>query len=118
MLFCFHILSKRTLVGRVFNQRLQIGSLCRTNKVFFIKVSFLKGANICHSFWSDYFIDLETIVLIMAACFSIKNDILVMFSGPFRRFSMLVWQNARADTVRRAMVCDVCFLFSKILYLY
>ena len=35
--------------------------------------------------------------------------------GPFRRFSTRMWQNARANTVWRAMVCDVYFLFSKIL---
>ena len=35
-------------------------------------------------------------------------------TGPFRRFSMHVWQNARINTARRAMVCDVYFPFSKI----
>ena len=35
--------------------------------------------------------------------------------GPFRRFSTHVWQNACANTVMRAMVCDVYFPFSKIL---
>ena len=35
--------------------------------------------------------------------------------GPFRRFSMHVWQNACTNTVRRAMVCDVHFPFSKML---
>ena len=33
--------------------------------------------------------------------------------GAFRRFSTCVWQNARANTVRRAMVCDVYFLSQK-----
>ena len=34
---------------------------------------------------------------------------------PFRRFSIRVWQNAPANTVRRVMVCDVYFPFTKIL---
>ena len=34
---------------------------------------------------------------------------------PFGRFSTRVRQNARANTVRRAMMCDVYFPFSKIL---
>ena len=34
------------------------------------------------------------------------------FSDPFRRFSMHVWQNTGVNTVTRAMVCDVYFLFS------
>ena len=34
--------------------------------------------------------------------------------GPFRRFSMCVWQIAHTNTVRRAMVCNVYFPFSKI----
>ena len=34
-------------------------------------------------------------------------------TGPFRRFSMRMWQNARANTVRRAMECNVYFPFSK-----
>ena len=29
------------------------------------------------------------------------------------RFSTRVWQNARVNTVRRALVCDVYFPFSK-----
>ena len=33
---------------------------------------------------------------------------------PFRRFSTHVWQNARVNTVRRAMVCDVFSPFPKI----
>ena len=33
------------------------------------------------------------------------------------KFSTRVWQNARANTVRRAMVCDVHFPFSKMLTL-
>ena len=36
-------------------------------------------------------------------------------AGPFRRFSTHVWQNARANVVRCAMVCDVYFPFSKTL---
>ena len=36
-------------------------------------------------------------------------------AGPFRRFSMCVWQNACVNTIRRVMVCDVYFTFSKIL---
>ena len=36
-------------------------------------------------------------------------------AGPFRRFSMCVWQNTCANSVRRAMVCDVYFPFSKTL---
>ena len=36
-------------------------------------------------------------------------------TGPFRRFSTRMLQNARANTIRRAMVCDVYFPFSKIL---
>ena len=36
-------------------------------------------------------------------------------SGPFRGFSMRVWQNACVNTVRHAVVCDVFFPFSKIL---
>ena len=35
--------------------------------------------------------------------------------GPFKRFSTRVWQNARANTARRAMLCDVYFSFSRIL---
>ena len=35
--------------------------------------------------------------------------------GPFRKFSTRMWQNACANTVRRAMVCDVYFPFSKFL---
>ena len=41
---------------------------------------------------------------------------LMALPGPFRRFSTRVWQNARANTVGRAMVCDVYFPFSKTLY--
>ena len=36
-------------------------------------------------------------------------------AGPFRRFSMHMWQNAYANTVRYVMVSDVYFPFSKIL---
>ena len=36
-------------------------------------------------------------------------------TGPFRRLLTRVWQKARANAGRRAMVCDVCFPFSKIL---
>ena len=35
--------------------------------------------------------------------------------SPFRKFSTRMWQNARANTVRRAMVCDAYFPFSKFL---
>ena len=38
-------------------------------------------------------------------------------SGPFRRFSTPVWQNAPANIVRRAMVCNVYFPFLKIITL-
>ena len=31
---------------------------------------------------------------------------------------MRAWQNARVNTARRAMVCDVYFPFSKIVQLY
>ena len=44
-----------------------------------------------------------------------NNDFSMIMAGPFRRFSTRVWQNARANTVRRAMVCDVYFPFSKTL---
>ena len=37
------------------------------------------------------------------------------YSGHFRRFSTHIWQNACANTVRHALVCDVYFPFSKIL---
>ena len=36
-------------------------------------------------------------------------------SGLFRRFPTHIWQNARLNIVRRAMVCDVYFPFPKIL---
>ena len=42
----------------------------------------------------------------------------VTMSGPFRIFPTLVWQNAHENSVRRAMVCDVYFSFSKILQFY
>ena len=45
-------------------------------------------------------------------CFYSNSDI---NTGPFRRFSTLVWQNACANTVRRAMVCDAYVPFSKTL---
>ena len=35
-------------------------------------------------------------------------------SGPFRRFSTSIWQNARLNTISRAMVCDMYFSFFKI----
>ena len=34
-----------------------------------------------------------------------------MQPSPFRRFSTRVWQNARANTVKLAMVCDMYFSF-------
>ena len=47
---------------------------------------------------------------------NIRNRFLIDRNlGPFRRFSMHMWQNARTSTVRHAMVCDVYFPFSKIL---
>ena len=36
-------------------------------------------------------------------------------TGPFRRFSTRVWQNADVNTIKRAMVCGVYFPFPKIL---
>ena len=45
---------------------------------------------------------------------TVDTDILAT-SGPFRRFSTRVWQNAHANTVRRAIVCDFYFPFSKTL---
>ena len=42
-------------------------------------------------------------------------DKMGVVTGPFRRFSMHMWQNARANTVRRVMVCDIYFPFSKTL---
>ena len=44
-----------------------------------------------------------------------SNFAYITYAGPFRSFSTRVWQNARANTVRRAMVCDVYFPFSKTL---
>ena len=41
--------------------------------------------------------------------------VMCIIPGPFRRFSTRVWQNARVNTVRRAMVCDVYSPFPKIL---
>ena len=35
--------------------------------------------------------------------------------GLFKRFSMQVWQKARINTVKHAMMCNVYFLFSKTL---
>ena len=35
-------------------------------------------------------------------------------TGPFRKFSTRVWQNARVKNVRLAMMCDMYFSFSKI----
>ena len=40
--------------------------------------------------------------------------LLMVTSGPFTRFSTCVWQNACANIVRGAMVCEVYFPFSKI----
>ena len=42
----------------------------------------------------------------------------VEHAGSFRRFPTRVWQNARVNNVRRAMVCDVYFPFPQILWLY
>ena len=39
----------------------------------------------------------------------------VPLTGPFRRFSTHVWQNAHINTVRCTMVCDVYSLFPKLL---
>ena len=39
-------------------------------------------------------------------------------TGPFRRFSRRMWQNAHTNTVRCATECNVYFPFSKILKLY
>ena len=36
-------------------------------------------------------------------------------TGPFSRFLACVWQNARINTARRAMMCDVFFPSPKIL---
>ena len=36
-------------------------------------------------------------------------------AGPFKRFSTRVWRNARANTVRCAMLRDVYFSFSETL---
>ena len=47
-----------------------------------------------------------------------KPQKILAISGPFRGFSMRVWQNAHVNTVRDAMVCKVYFPFSKILQLY
>ena len=44
----------------------------------------------------------------------IANEIFAMLLGPFR-FSTCMWQNARVNTVRGAMLCNVYFSFSKIL---
>ena len=49
---------------------------------------------------------------------NLKNKLLKKpweWAGPFRRFSIHMWQNARANTVRREIVCNVYFPFSKIL---
>ena len=39
-------------------------------------------------------------------------------TGPLRRFSTRVLQNAPINTIKRAMVCDVNFPFPKVLQLY
>ena len=39
-------------------------------------------------------------------------------AGPFKRFSTCVLQNVHVNNIRCAMVCNVCFSFSKILKLY
>ena len=44
-----------------------------------------------------------------------KIKILQCEAGPFRRFSMCMWQNVHVNIVRRAMMCDVYFPFIKIL---
>ena len=41
--------------------------------------------------------------------------LLMVTSGPFRKFSAHVWQNACTNTVRHEMVCKVYFPFPKIL---
>ena len=38
-----------------------------------------------------------------------SEGLLSPFAGPFRTFSTRVWQNARLNTVRRVMVCDLHF---------
>ena len=38
---------------------------------------------------------------------------MVILAGPFRRFSTSMWQNACANTVRSAMVCNIYFPFLK-----
>ena len=47
-----------------------------------------------------------------------SEALLIPLAGPLERFSMRVWQNARVNNVRRAIMCDVYFPFLKILELY
>ena len=44
-----------------------------------------------------------------------KHYFLYYFSDPFKRFFTYMWQNAHVNNVRCAMVCNVCFSFSKLL---
>ena len=56
-----------------------------------------------------------TILQLIENSFNDTNSISFWsLAGPFRRFSMHMWQNACANTVRRVMVCEVYFPFSKI----
>ena len=63
--------------------------------------------------------DKKYIGKIITGMFCHKNvHFLQNLAGPFRRFPTSVWQNARVNIVRRAMVCHVYFPFPKILELY